>query len=176
MYADQDEWTKRSILYTAGSGFFSSDRTIQQYADEIWDVKPVPRALRLIWHCCPIWRCAPGCPCEGWQPPPDLALPGWPLSPLGILICISNVSGHAPVVLGLGHAGSLCLCGPPVYCLERHGLAETHLHKLPEQGPKHCVSTVALHLVNLTSGISHARVGFTHGAPVISCGSAPGPE
>ena len=42
LYLDQDEWTRRSILYTAGSGFFSSDRTIQQYADEIWDVKPVP--------------------------------------------------------------------------------------------------------------------------------------
>ncbi len=42
LYLDQDEWTRRSILYTAGSGFFSSDRTIKQYADEIWDVKPVP--------------------------------------------------------------------------------------------------------------------------------------
>jgi starch phosphorylase len=42
IYRDQDEWTRRSILYTAGSGFFSSDRTIRQYADEIWGVKPVP--------------------------------------------------------------------------------------------------------------------------------------
>ncbi|KAK9840953.1 hypothetical protein WJX81_002313 [Elliptochloris bilobata] len=42
LYLDQDEWTRRSILYTAGSGFFSSDRTIKQYADEIWDVKPMP--------------------------------------------------------------------------------------------------------------------------------------
>lgn len=42
LYRDQDEWTRRSILYTAGSGFFSSDRTIKQYAEEIWDVKPVP--------------------------------------------------------------------------------------------------------------------------------------
>ncbi len=40
LYADQDEWTRRSILYTAGSGFFSSDRTIDQYAKEIWDVVP----------------------------------------------------------------------------------------------------------------------------------------
>lgn len=38
----QDEWTRRSILYTATSGFFSSDRCISQYANEIWDVKPVP--------------------------------------------------------------------------------------------------------------------------------------
>ncbi|KAK9849013.1 hypothetical protein WJX84_009521 [Apatococcus fuscideae] len=40
LYKDQDAWTKRSILYTAGSGFFSSDRCIDQYAKEIWDVKP----------------------------------------------------------------------------------------------------------------------------------------
>ena len=43
LYADQDEWTRRSILYTAGSGFFSSDRTIDQYAKEIWDVVPCKR-------------------------------------------------------------------------------------------------------------------------------------
>jgi starch phosphorylase len=40
LYADEEAWTKRSILYTASNGFFSSDRTIQQYADEIWNVKP----------------------------------------------------------------------------------------------------------------------------------------
>ena len=43
LYADQEEWTKRSILYTASNGFFSSDRTIRQYADEIWNVKPCPQ-------------------------------------------------------------------------------------------------------------------------------------
>lgn len=42
LYKDQDEWTRRSILYCAGSGKFSSDRTIAQYASEIWDVTPVP--------------------------------------------------------------------------------------------------------------------------------------
>ncbi len=41
LYADQEEWTKRSIIYTASNGFFSSDRTISQYANEIWNVKPV---------------------------------------------------------------------------------------------------------------------------------------
>lgn len=40
LYNDQEEWTRRSIKMTATSGFFSSDRTIRQYADEIWDVKP----------------------------------------------------------------------------------------------------------------------------------------
>jgi starch phosphorylase len=42
LYKDQDEWTKRSILYTAGSGKFSSDRTIYEYAKDIWDVTPTP--------------------------------------------------------------------------------------------------------------------------------------
>ena len=41
-YRDQKKWTKMSILSTAGSGKFSSDRTIHQYANEIWDIKPCP--------------------------------------------------------------------------------------------------------------------------------------
>ena len=43
LYRDQEEWTRRSIIYTASSGFFSSDRTIEQYAREIWNVKPHPQ-------------------------------------------------------------------------------------------------------------------------------------
>ena len=38
-YADVEDWNRQSILNAAGSGWFSSDRTIQQYADEIWGVK-----------------------------------------------------------------------------------------------------------------------------------------
>lgn len=41
-YRDTTAWTKSSILSTAGSGFFSSDRTIRSYASEIWDVQPCP--------------------------------------------------------------------------------------------------------------------------------------
>ncbi|KAI5079631.1 hypothetical protein GOP47_0005110 [Adiantum capillus-veneris] len=41
-YKDIERWTKMSILNTAGSAMFSSDRTIHQYANEIWDIKPLP--------------------------------------------------------------------------------------------------------------------------------------
>lgn len=37
------EWTRKSILNTAGSGKFSSDRTIKQYAEQIWNVRPIRR-------------------------------------------------------------------------------------------------------------------------------------
>lgn len=40
-YQDSDNWNRMSIINTASSGWFSSDRTIQQYADEIWNVGPV---------------------------------------------------------------------------------------------------------------------------------------
>jgi len=42
VYKDQAEWTRRSIMYTAGSGKFNSDRTIAQYASEIWKVESMP--------------------------------------------------------------------------------------------------------------------------------------
>ncbi|TWU49623.1 glycogen/starch/alpha-glucan phosphorylase [Rubripirellula reticaptiva] len=40
-YADQKKWNRMSIINSATSGWFSSDRTIQQYADEIWNAKPL---------------------------------------------------------------------------------------------------------------------------------------
>lgn len=40
-YLDKDAWTRMSILNTAASGVFSSDRTIQQYSDEIWRLEPM---------------------------------------------------------------------------------------------------------------------------------------
>ncbi len=41
-YANPDEWTRKAILNVAGSGRFSSDRTIAEYAADIWQVKPCP--------------------------------------------------------------------------------------------------------------------------------------
>ncbi|MED6145212.1 hypothetical protein PIB30_022984 [Stylosanthes scabra] len=38
-YSDRKRWLKMSILSTAGSGKFSSDRTIAQYAKEIWNIE-----------------------------------------------------------------------------------------------------------------------------------------
>ncbi len=40
-YKNKALWTRMSILNTARSGKFSSDRTINEYAKEIWNVKPV---------------------------------------------------------------------------------------------------------------------------------------
>jgi len=42
LYADRNEWARRALLNIAGSGRFSSDRTISQYAAEIWNTKPCP--------------------------------------------------------------------------------------------------------------------------------------
>ena len=41
LFRDKDEWARRAILNTAGMGKFSSDRTIAEYAREIWGIKPV---------------------------------------------------------------------------------------------------------------------------------------
>lgn len=40
-YRDQTKWAKMAIVNVAKSGKFSSDRTIRQYADEIWNLKPL---------------------------------------------------------------------------------------------------------------------------------------
>ena len=44
LYADADGWARKAILNIAGSGKFSSDRTIAEYAADIWGVKPCPVA------------------------------------------------------------------------------------------------------------------------------------
>ncbi len=43
-YAGRDAWVRKAILNVAASGKFSSDRTIAEYAKEIWNVKACPVA------------------------------------------------------------------------------------------------------------------------------------
>jgi starch phosphorylase len=42
LYADPDGWAYKAILNVAASGKFSSDRSIAEYASEIWNAKPCP--------------------------------------------------------------------------------------------------------------------------------------
>jgi starch phosphorylase len=42
MFGDHDAWARKAILNIAGSGGFSSDRTIAQYNSEIWKAAPCP--------------------------------------------------------------------------------------------------------------------------------------
>jgi glycogen phosphorylase len=44
LYADQGAWAEKAILNVAGSGRFSSDRTIAEYANNIWHLKRCPVA------------------------------------------------------------------------------------------------------------------------------------
>jgi starch phosphorylase len=44
-YADEERWTTMSIRNTAASGFFSSDRTIRSYAEEIWGLELPDQSL-----------------------------------------------------------------------------------------------------------------------------------
>ena len=48
LYKNQDEWTKKSILNCARIGKFSSDRSIKEYAQKIWNVKPVKVELKTL--------------------------------------------------------------------------------------------------------------------------------
>ena len=41
LYRDQGDWHRRALLNVAGMGAFSSDRTIAEYAEEIWHVRPL---------------------------------------------------------------------------------------------------------------------------------------
>jgi starch phosphorylase len=47
-WQDKDAWSRMSILNSARSGKFSSDRAIAQYCDDIWNVGPVTVKLRAV--------------------------------------------------------------------------------------------------------------------------------
>jgi glycogen phosphorylase len=41
LYATQDEWSRKAVINCLNMGYFSSDRSVREYADRIWSVKPV---------------------------------------------------------------------------------------------------------------------------------------
>jgi starch phosphorylase len=41
LYRDSEEWTRKSVINALSMGPFSSDRSIREYADNIWGIKPV---------------------------------------------------------------------------------------------------------------------------------------
>ncbi|HMN93664.1 MAG TPA: glycogen/starch/alpha-glucan phosphorylase [Hydrogenophaga sp.] len=43
LYRRPFEWTRQAILNVAGMGIFSSDRTIREYAEDIWQLRPINR-------------------------------------------------------------------------------------------------------------------------------------
>ena len=40
-YGDKERWARMSLMNTANAGFFSSDRSVKEYATRIWNLKPV---------------------------------------------------------------------------------------------------------------------------------------
>lgn len=40
-YKNQEKWLEKALLNIAHSGYFSSDRTIREYAESIWDIQPI---------------------------------------------------------------------------------------------------------------------------------------
>lgn len=40
-YRDKDRWARMSLVNTARAGFFACDRSVEEYAEKIWDLKPV---------------------------------------------------------------------------------------------------------------------------------------
>ena len=41
LYLNPDAWARTALLNIANMGYFSSDRTVKEYAEEIWNIKPI---------------------------------------------------------------------------------------------------------------------------------------
>ena len=41
LYADRDTWNRMSLMNIANAGIFSADRSVNDYARDIWHVKPI---------------------------------------------------------------------------------------------------------------------------------------
>jgi starch phosphorylase len=44
LFLDQEQWNRKAILNVSQLGHFSSDRTIREYAKQIWGIQPVPHS------------------------------------------------------------------------------------------------------------------------------------
>jgi starch phosphorylase len=42
LYLNEDEWTRKAVINCLNMGYFSSDRSIREYAERIWNIKPTP--------------------------------------------------------------------------------------------------------------------------------------
>lgn len=42
-YANRENWTRMSLLNTAACGYFAADRSIREYADKFWNLKPIKK-------------------------------------------------------------------------------------------------------------------------------------
>lgn len=45
-FENESQWSKKSLINIAKSGYFSSDRTIQEYADDIWNIRRISKKLK----------------------------------------------------------------------------------------------------------------------------------
>ncbi|MBO7742498.1 MAG: glycogen/starch/alpha-glucan family phosphorylase, partial [Victivallales bacterium] len=56
LYADRTEWTRKALMNIARAGKFSSDRTIGEYADEVWHLTPQEVPINTPWsgNSCPV--------------------------------------------------------------------------------------------------------------------------
>ena len=41
LYRQPEEWSRRAVLNTVGMGPFSSDRSVREYAERIWNIRSV---------------------------------------------------------------------------------------------------------------------------------------
>ena len=43
-YTDRELWSRMSLMNTASAGIFAADRSIRDYAEGIWNIKPIKKA------------------------------------------------------------------------------------------------------------------------------------
>jgi starch phosphorylase len=41
LYTDEDQWSRKAVINCLNMGYFSSDRSIREYADRVWGIRPV---------------------------------------------------------------------------------------------------------------------------------------